>query len=228
MKDRQVRERQARRIFAAGIGVSVAVHGVILGVSTFTVPASTAGPEETSRSATPEEAPFRAIELVELSVLEEPTEVSAPAEDVAVVALSEPAPATPAPAAATPRPATDAVTMLAAFAAPSAPSMRANFAVQRNLPSGASQAIPALAGEDPHAGHDHGSDEESDGTGWWGRFKVALGQGAGGHCKPRKPPVMVSGPHQPPVLGGVQPEDQTEPPDNQFPRPRRPGSHNFR
>ena len=242
MKSRQVRERQYRRIFVAGIGVSVAVHGVVLGVSAFKVPASTAGDaDETSSTATPEAAQFRAIELVELSVQNEPVEAPTPVEAAAVLASSQPAPATPppptvasvravpSPAGGAPAPAIDAATMLASLGAPSAPTMRANFAAQRSLPYGASasQAIPAPAGADPHAGHDHGSDEESDGTGWWGRFKVALGQGAGGHCKPRKPPVVVSGPNVPAVLGGTQPEDRTEPPGNQFPRPLVPRGRGF-
>lgn len=236
MKARQVRERQYRRIFVAGIGVSVVVHGVVLGMSTFQVPASTAGDDDASRTARPQEARFRAIELVELSPLEEPVEALVPTEVEAVPASSEPAPATPPPAGATPAPASgasapaiDAATLLASLGTPSAPTMRANFAAQRSLPYGssASQAIPVLVGEDSHEGHDHGGEEESDGTGWWGRFKVALGQGAGGHCKPRKPPVVVSGPNLPPVLGGTQPEDETTPPDAQFPRPRGPRGRAF-
>lgn len=237
MKDRRIRERQYRRIFVAGIGVSVAAHAVVLGVSAFKVPAKTAGPAETNRRAESEEVEFHAIELVELSVQAEPTEAPAPVEAVVAAAAVEPsaeapaaappgsAPAPPSPAAGAPSPMANAAAILASLEAPSAPSMRANFAVQRSLPYGASasQPIPERPYADPHAGHDHSHDEESDGNGWWGRFKVALGQGAtGGYCKPRKPPVLVSGPNQPPVLGEAQPEDDTQPPDAQFPRPRGP------
>lgn len=242
MKDRRIRERQYRRIFVAGIGVSAAAHAVVLGVSTFEVPAKTAGPAETNRSAASEAVRFDAIELVEISVQAEPTEAPAPVEAVVAAAAVEPSPAEPAaaspssaratsaPAAGTPSPAMSTAALLASLEAPAAPSMRANFAVQRSLPYGASasQAISETPYADPHAGYDHGDDEESEGEGWWGRFKVALGQGAGGYCKPRKPPVLVSGPSQPPVLGEVQPEDDTQPPDAQFPRPRGPRGRVFR
>ena len=242
MKSRRIRERHYRRIFVAGIGASVTVHAVVLGMATFNVPATTAGPPE-DRRATSEAPRFDAVEVVQLSVQAEPTEAPAPVEAEVAAAAVEPsaaapaaappasARATPSPAAGAPSPATNAAVLLASLEAPSAPSMRANFAARQSLPYGASasQAISEPADADPHAGHDHGHDEESEGDGWWGRFKVALGQGAaGGYCKPRKPPVLVSGPNHPPVLGEAQPEDDTQPPDAQFPRPRGPRGRLFR
>lgn len=194
---RRTKERQYRRLFAAGIGSSVALHGAILGLTTFSVPASTAGPadRDRNRAAGPEDPAMEVVVLAE-----------APAAAPALPARSPSAAAVPSRAAgaaspaAAPRPvaeaAPSATAMLAAFEARSRPSMKPNFAALRGLSPNGLSALPTVAGAGhDQAGNDHGHGEE-DGNSWWRRLGISVGSG-GGHCKPRPGGTIVSGPREP-------------------------------
>ena len=194
---RRANERQHRRFLAAGIGASVAVHGAILGLSTFSVPASTAGVADGDRNRPADRADAPVMEVVTLA--EVPAAIPAPpARSPSAAAAPSRAAGARSPAAA-PRPvaeaAPSAAEMLAALETRARPSMRPNFAALQSVSPGGPSALPAVAGAgDDHAGHDHGQDED-DGNSWWRRLGISVGSG-GGHCKPR-PGVVVSGPREP-------------------------------
>lgn len=198
---RRAKERQHRRLFAAGIGTSAALHAAVLGFSTFSVPASTAGVAERNADRSPapaDEAP--AMEVVTLAKAPA-TPAQSPSASVAPSAAApSPAAGAASPAAAAPRTAAEATPsaalMLAAFEARARPAMKPNFAALQGVSPRGLSALPATAGPgDDLAGHDHGHDED-DGNSWWRRLGISVGSG-GGHCKPRPGGTIVSEPREP-------------------------------
>ena len=202
MNTRQDRERKQRRVFATAFVVSVAIHGVVLGASTFRVPAKTGGIGEPDRPVQQSPYEVAAIELVELA--EPPTPVTRDifATDVEIV-LAQPA-QEPKPqpepeaasrssgeaARATPVPVPAEVAQ-AGIDARIALSMRPQFTAQRNVSSWALQPVESL---DPHAGHDHAEDEGDDSgeNSWWRRLGISIGRG-GGRCPiPSRRPGVIS------------------------------------
>lgn len=197
---RKLRERRHRRLLAAGIGASAALHGAVLGLSTFGVPETPAGPEDRANDQPPISAEAPAMELVTLA----PTLASAPAQpSSSASAATSPAAGAASPAVA-PNPGAEsapisATAMLAAFEARARPTMKANFASLLSVSPGGPSTLPATAGPgDDHAGHDHGR-EEDDGNSWWRRLGISIGSG-GGHCRPKPGGVVVSGPREPVTL----------------------------
>ena len=172
MNARQVRERQYRRLVATGLGISVAVHGAILGLSTFEV--ENAFGAEDDRPAEQAEATFEtpALELVTLkkpsveATQPEPAPAQAPSR-VAVEAV---------PSAASPRATVE--TQLAL-------SMQHDFTTQRAVSDWALQPIRfagnALGGDDEDE-EDNGRNSNSGGRSWWEGLGIAVGIGGGGHC----------------------------------------------
>lgn len=194
MKTRRARDHQHRREVVVGIGVSVALHGVVFGALSF----QTAGSPSGADAMVPGEEPALfdvAMEIVEIR------EVTKSSPEVA--ASTRPVVTSPAPADR-PEPTSASMGMASASAAEIASltpadllgataltslnlSMRPHFASQREI-AGAMQQVGAL---DPHAGHDHG-DEEEEGEGFWQKLGNAWGKaplGSGG--KVCKPPVVI-------------------------------------
>lgn len=189
---RRAKERLHRRFLAAGIGTSVAVHGAILGLSTFSVPASTAGVADRDRNRTVDRAEAPVMEVVALAQVPAATPAP-PARSPSAAAAPSRAAGARSPAAA-PHPvaeaAPSAAEMLAALETRARPSMKPNFAALQSVSPGGLSALPAVAGD----GDDHDNGED-DGNSWWRRLGISVGSG-GGHCKP-KPGVIVSRPHEP-------------------------------
>ncbi len=193
MTARKARDHRHRRGVVVGIGVSAAVHGVFFGALNF----RTADSLSDTDAMVPGEEPALfdvAMEIVEIR--EETTpEVAASTRPVVTspAPVDRPEPASASMGAASASAAEIAsltpADLLAATALTSANlSMRPHFASQREI-AGALQEIGAL---DPHAGHDHG-DEEEEGEGFWQKLgnawgKVPLGSGGGKVCKP---PVVI-------------------------------------
>ncbi|MYE15556.1 MAG: hypothetical protein F4Y07_03645 [Gemmatimonadetes bacterium] len=198
MTSRRARNNRHRRGVIIGIGVSAALHGVVFGALRFQT-AEIAGAAD---SASPGEEPAlfdMAMEIVEIREVPE-VEPEVVASDRPVITspapLDIPEPASTSMAAASASAAEIAAItpadLLAATALTSpSRSIQPRFAAAREI-GGARQEIGAL---DPHAGHDHG-DEEEEGEGFWQKLglawgKVPMGSGGGKICKPPKPVVVV-------------------------------------
>jgi len=179
LNPRQVRDRQYRRMVATGLGVSIAVHGAILGWSTFEIE----GPStmDDGIRAESSEAIFETPSL-ELVTLKRPSvEATEP----------EPAPAQ-APARVAVEPTPSAASPHANVEAQLALSMQHDFTTQREVSDWALQPIrfagKALGGDDEDD-EDNGRDKNSGGRSWWEGLGIAVGIGGGGHC-----PVPGAGP----------------------------------
>lgn len=196
MIPRRARERGQRRILYVGLGVSVALHGVVFGALDFRT-ADRPGTGSETEAGT--QAPFEIIALEIVDVREAPEVVD---PDVAVTDLPvvvSPAPEdlpepTSASMAAASASAAEVATLTVSdfLGAPTLSSsslaMRPRVAAQREIPG----ALASVAVADPHAGHDHGEEEE-DGEGFWNALgnawgKVRMGSGGGKICRP---PVVI-------------------------------------
>lgn len=195
MISRRARNLQHRRGVIVGIGVSAALHGVVFGALRFQTADTAAGAD----AAGPGEEPAIVDVAMEIVEIREVPEI-----DPEVVATDRPVVNSPAPVDL-PEPTSasmGASSSLASEIASRTPadllaatvltsptrSMRPRFASAREI-GGALQKVGAL---DPHAGHDHG-DEEDEGEGFWQKLgnawgKVPLGSGGGRVCKP---PVVI-------------------------------------
>ena len=195
MTSRRARNHQHRRGVTIGIGVSAALHAVVFGALTFQTTDAPAGADLVG----PDEAPALFNVAMEIVQIREVPEI-----DPEVVASDRPVVNSPAPvdlpeATSASRGAASAsaaeiasltpADLLAATALTSPNlSLRPRFAAAREI-GGTLQQVGAL---DPHAGHDHG-DEEDEGEGFWQKLgnawgKVPLGSGGGKVCKP---PVLI-------------------------------------
>ncbi len=199
MTSRRARNHQHRRGVIIGIGVSAALHGVVFGALRFQTSEVPAGADPLG--AAEESALFDvAMEIVEIREIPE-VELEVAATDRPVVSSPAPVdrsePTSPSMAAASAAAAEIAATTPAdllaatALASPNR-SMQPRFASAREI-GGARQQIGAL---DPHAGHDHGDEEEEGEEGFWQKLglawgKVPLGGGGAMVCKPPKPIVVV-------------------------------------
>ena len=172
MNARRARDLQYRRVVATGFLVSVAIHGAVLGLSTFTVAAPESPGEEPREEATQSEFQVAALELITLEKAAAPT-----AEPVVQRAQAASRPVeTEQAAAPSPR---DLLQRQIAL------SMRPDFTTQRAVSDWSLQPIQFagdldggdLDDEDDHAGHDH-----SGGRSWWEGLGNAIGIGGGGHC----------------------------------------------
>lgn len=195
MNPRRVRERGQRRVLYAGLGVSIALHGVVFGALNFRTadsPGSTAA--EMGRQA----APFEVVALEIVDVREVPEEVNPEVAATDIPVIVSPAPEDlPEPTsggrAAASASAAEVATLTVAdlmgsTVLSSSLAMRPRAAAQRDIPG----AFTGVAMADPHAGHDHG-DEEEEGEGFWGALgnawgKVKMGSGGGKVCRP---PVVI-------------------------------------
>ncbi len=195
MNPRRVRERGQRRVLYAGLGVSIALHGVVFGALNFRTadsPGSTAS--EMGRQA----APFEVVALEIVDVREVPEEVNPEVAATDIPVIVSPAPEDlPEPTsggrAAASASAAEVATLTVAdlmgsTVLSSSLAMRPRAAAQRDIPG----AFTGVAMADPHAGHDHG-DEEEEGEGFWGALgnawgKVKMGSGGGKVCRP---PVVI-------------------------------------
>ncbi len=195
MNPRKARERGQRRVLLLGLGVSIALHGVVFGALSFRTPDSP-GPLESELGRQP--APFEvvALEIVEVREVPEMVTPDVAATDLPVIVtpapedLPEPTSGGSAAAAAS---ADELATLTVAdlmgsTMSSSSLAMRPRAAAQREIPG----AFTGVALADPHAGHDHG-DEEEDGEGFWGALgnawgKVRMGSGGGKICRP---PVVI-------------------------------------
>lgn len=195
MNPRKARERGQRRVLLLGLGVSIALHGVVFGALSFQTPDSP-GPVESELGRQP--APFEvvALEIVEVREIPEMVTPDVVATDVPVIVtpapedLPEPTSGGNAAAAAS---AAEVATLTVAdlmgsTMSSSSLAMRPRAAAQREIPG----AFTGVAMADPHAGHDHG-DEEEEGEGFWGALgnawgKVKMGSGGGKICRP---PVVI-------------------------------------
>ncbi len=195
MNPRRVRERGQRRVLYAGLGVSIALHGVVFGALNFRTadsPGSTAA--EMGRQAAPFEVV--ALEIVDVREVAEEVNPEVAATDIPVIVspapedLPEPTSGGMAAASAS---AAEVATLTVAdlmgsTVLSSSLAMRPRAAAQRDIPG----AFTGVAMADPHAGHDHG-DEEEEGEGFWGALgnawgKVSMGSGGGKVCRP---PVVI-------------------------------------
>ncbi|MGI9629021.1 MAG: hypothetical protein ACR2QM_19475 [Longimicrobiales bacterium] len=179
MTARQVRERQYRRLVATGLGVSIAVHGAILGLSTFSVDGPAADDETRAQAERVEDFEVPAIELVAFSKpsVAATESTTAPAQAPQRIAVE------PKPSAASPR---------AQIEMQLALSMQHDFTTQREVSDWALQPIRFAGnqdGGDDAEEDDHGHGHDSGGRSWWEGLGIAIGIGGGGHC-----PVGVGGP----------------------------------
>ena len=188
MSSRAVRDRQYRRILTTGFGASIAIHGAILGFSTFE--AGPLGNEPAEADVRERSADFEipALELISLeretSVAVEPVFVPEPAGGAERIAEN------PTPSAATPE---------ARMEMQLALSMRPDFYSTRAVSDWALQPISvgdALMGGDDSDENDTGHDSESGGKSWWQRLGISIGGGSGGHCPvdDRAPAVIMGMP----------------------------------
>jgi len=185
MNARQLRERQYRRVLAAAMGVSVAVHGILIGWSTFSVEAPQGNPEE-ARETREAPATFE-IPAMQLVTLEAP---SSPAQKPVVAAGQAPQRIAEDPTPSAPTPAATLQNQLAL-------SMRFDFNAQRSMESWALQPVQFegdLIGGDEDDEHDRGAHDHAGGRSWWEGLGLALGIGGGGHCpvQDRGEPIMIS------------------------------------
>lgn len=185
MNARQVRERQYRRVSMTALGVSAALHGAVLGWSSFTLDSPATDPL-TEREAQEAPATFERPALKLLS-LEAP---SAPAPEPVVAPGQAPQRIAedPAPAAASPE------SMLQSQVAL---SMQFDFNTQREMENWALQPIQFagdLDGGDQDDEQDAGAHDHSGGRSWWEGLGLALGIGGGGHCPvpDRGVPTVIS------------------------------------
>ena len=171
MTTRQLRERQYRRVLFTALGTSAALHGAVLGFSSFTVD----GPhDEEARAAEEAEATFE-IPALEILTLESPSAptleaVEAPGQAPQRVAEN------PTPSTASPEARVESQLAL---------TMRYDFTTQRSVSKFALQPIQFegdLAGGDDDDEHDRGAHADSGGRSWWEGLGLAIGIGGGGHC----------------------------------------------
>lgn len=179
LSPRQVRERQYRRMVATGLGVSVAIHGAILGLSTFEIDTPVS-----ARDAARAESPETVFETpaLELVTLKQPSVEATEPEPAPAQAPSRVA-AEPTPRAASPR---------AMMEVQLALSMQHDFTTQREVSDWALQPIRFAGndlGGDDEDDEDNGRDKNSGGRSWWEGLGIAVGIGGGGHC-----PVPGAGP----------------------------------
>lgn len=193
MDPRKARDKGQRRVLLGGVGASIVLHGVVFGALSFQT-ADSAG--STAAEAGRQAAPFEVVALEIVDVREVP-EVDPP--DVA--ATDRPVVVSPAPEDL-PEPTSSSMAAASASAAEvatltvadlmgstvSSASLAMRPAAQRNIPGG----FTGVAMVDPHAGHDHG-DEEEEGEGFWSALgnawgKVGMGTGGGKVCRP---PVVI-------------------------------------
>lgn len=193
MDPRKAREKGQRRVLLMGVGASIVLHGVVFGALTFHTADS---PGSTAAEGGRQAAPFEVVALEIVDVREVP-EVKPP--DVA--ATDRPVVVSPAPEDL-PEPTSSSMAAASASAAEvatltvadlmgstlSSASLAMRPAAQRNIPGG----FTGIAMVDPHAGHDHG-DEEEEGEGFWSALgnawgKVGMGTGGGKVCRP---PVVI-------------------------------------
>ena len=208
---RRQRNIRHRKTVLLGVGASVLLHAALFGALTFRTDDLA---EKASLQGDDPGAPsFEAIRIVQIE--------EAPEVDPEVAVTDRPVVNTPAPVEA-PEPAASSRGAASAAAAEVAAamtleeilgarsvasaelSMRPQFAASRDVGG----AFEVVAFADPHAGHDHGEDEE-EGEGFWQKLgdawgKVALGSGGGKVCKP--PPLL-----QPPVVPDGHPVGRASP-----------------
>ncbi len=195
MSPRKARERGQRRVLFVGVGASIVLHGLVFGALSFRTAES---PGSTGSEPGRQPAPFEvvALEIVDVREVPETVNPEVAATDVPVIVspapedLPEPTASGMAAASAS---AAEVATLTVADLLGSPMSsaslaMRPRAAAQRDIPGG----FTGIAIADPHAGHDHG-DEEEDGEGFWGKLgnawgKVGMGTGGGKICRP---PVIV-------------------------------------
>ena len=178
-----------------GVGASIVLHGLVFGALSFRTADS---PGSTASESGRQPAPFEvvALEIVDVREVPETVNPEVAATDLPVIVspapedLPEPTASGMAAASAS---AAEVATLTVADLLGSPVSsaslaMRPRAAAQRDIPGG----FTGIAMADPHAGHDHG-DEEEDGEGFWGALgnawgKVRMGSGGGKICRP---PVIV-------------------------------------
>ena len=173
MNARQVRERQYRRVLATAFGVSAAVHGMVLGWSSFSIPAPAADvAEERETREAPATFEKPALQLVSLDA------PSSPAPEPSIAPAQAPQRIAEDPTPAAPSPESMLETQLAL-------SMRFDFNSQREMENWALQPIQFtgdLDGGDQDDERDQGVHDHSGGRSWWEGLGLALGIGGGGHC----------------------------------------------
>lgn len=191
MNSRRIRERGQRRVLIAGVGVSIALHGVVFAALSFQT-SDSPGSAESEPGRQP--APFEVVALKVVEVREVP-EVATPdvaATDLPVLAspasedLPDPAASSMAAAAAAGVATLTVADLMGSTLSSSSLAMRPRAPTQRDIPG----AFTGIALADPHAGHDHGDEEEE---GFWSALgnawgKVPMGSGGGKVCRP---PVVI-------------------------------------
>ena len=185
MNARQVRERQYRRVLATALGVSAAVHGMVLGWSSFSVgvPSQDSLTErETQEAPAKFEKPALQLVSLEAPAAPAPQPVISPGQAPQRIAED------PKPAAASPESTLESQIAL---------SMQFDFNTQREMENWALQPIQFagnLDGGDQDDEKDVGVHDHSGGRSWWEGLGLALGIGGGGHCpvQDRGPATVIS------------------------------------
>ncbi len=192
MDPRKAREKGQRRVLLVGVGASIVLHGVVFGALSFQTADS---PGSTAAEAGRQAAPFEVVALEVVDVREvpevEPPDVAATDRPVVVSPAPEDLPEPTSSSMAAAASAAEVTTLTVADlmgSTLSSASLAMRPTAQRNIPG----AFTGLAIVDPHAGHDHG-DEEEEGEGFWSALgnawgKVGMGTGGGKVCRP---PVVI-------------------------------------
>lgn len=197
MNPRKARERGQRRVLVAGVGASIVLHGLVFGALSFRTsetPGSTGS--EPGRQAAPFEVV--ALEIVDVREVPERVDPEVAATDLPVVVspapedLPEPTSSSMAAASASASEvaALTVADLMGSTVSSASLAMRPRAAAQRDIPGG----FTGIAMVDPHAGHDHGDEEEEgEGEGFWSALgnawgKVRMGSGGGKVCRP---PVII-------------------------------------
>lgn len=211
MNRRRIRNRRHRAVLGAGLVISLALHGILLGALSFQPREMAVRPMDPVEPPALREPSIEVVRIEEVSeqvvpepvIADAPVLVTAPASseapepksgDALLAASGEAAAAAAAPnggagAADDPLPVELA---LAEAGIPSvALSMRPRFGMQLSMPESTRRPIAAL---DPLADADHAEGEGEEEESWWRRLGAKFGIGSGSRiCVPR-PEVMDAGP----------------------------------
>ncbi len=203
MTTEKARRQRHRRMALVGLGVSVALHAAIFATLSFEVPEQTDTPAGTVAERAVA-APVPAMEVVRIvevpqvdpevvtsdrPVVTAPSPIDRPQPPSS--SLRTPATAPSATVSAAAAPALSTIELIAASSLNGSLTTRVSFGSPGQVPG----ALDAIAAADPHAGHDHGEEDEEEGRGFWQRLgdawgKVAMGSGGGKVCRP---PILGPG-----------------------------------
>lgn len=167
--DRQAKTRSDRRTVAAGLAVSLALHGVLLGGKTAPAPDAARQAEPVQEPPEPVRFSTPVLEVVQLEV---ETPVKPVVQEIEIfVPAAEPGPAEPSAEPAG-----------AALPSRIALSMRPDFTARHPMNPMALDPVPV-----PQRAAAEPSDDEEEGRSFWARLGISTGRGGGACPIPRKP-----------------------------------------